>query len=139
MANKLFLDTNIILDFILKREFELSSTEEIINSAFDKKLDIYISESVITNSIYLLRLAKIDRLETFRDLCRAINVLPFNRNLLYMPLEKFRDIEDGMLYFLAAHHKLDYFITRNKKDFPYTTPSLPVLTPDEFTETIFHK
>jgi len=32
---------------------------------------------------------------------------------------------------------MNYFITRNKKDFSYTLPSLPVLTPTEFINTIF--
>jgi predicted nucleic acid-binding protein len=63
--------------------------------------------------------------------------VPFNKNILYMPIEKFKDTEDGLLYFLANHHKLNYFITRNKKDFIYQVPSLPVLTPNEFIKVIF--
>lgn len=137
MANKLFLDTNIMIDFILKREFELESTELIFNSAHNNEIEAYISESVISTSIYLLRQTKIDTLDIFRDLCKFIHVVPFNRNILFMPIEKFSDNEDGLLYFLASHNKMNYFITRNKKDFVYTLPSLPVLTPDEFIKTIY--
>lgn len=137
MANKIFLDTNIVIDFIIKRKFELESTEQIFNSIHNNQLEAYISESVVSTSIYLLRQHKIDTLEVFRDLCKFIHVVPFNRNVLFMPIEKFSDIEDGLLYFLASHNKMNYFITRNKKDFVYTVPSLQVLTPDEFIKTIF--
>ena len=137
MANKIFLDTNIIIDFIIKREFELKSTEQIFNSIHKYELEAYISESVISTTIYLLRQEKIDTLEVLRDLCKFIHVAPFNRNILYMSIEKFSDTEDGLLYFLASHNRMNYFITRNKKDFVYTIPSLPVLTPDEFITTIF--
>ena len=137
MANKIFLDTNIVIDFIIKREFELSSTEQIFNSIHNNELEAYISESVISTSIYLLRQYKIDSLEVFRDLCKFIHVVPFNRNILFMSVEKISDKEDGLLYFLASHHKMNYFITRNKKDFTYCIPSLPVLTPNEFIKSIF--
>ncbi len=137
MVNKIFLDTNIVIDFIIKREFELASTEQIFNNIHNNQLEAYISESVISTSIYLLRQHKIDTLEVFRNLCKFIHVVPFNRNVLFMPIEKFSDKEDGLLYFLASHHKMNYFITRNKKDFVYTVPSLTVLTPDEFIKTIF--
>jgi predicted nucleic acid-binding protein len=137
MANKIFLDTNVVIDFIIKREFELESTEQIFDSIYNNKLEAYISESVISTSIYLLRQHKINTLEVFRDLCKFIHVVPFNRNVLFMPIEKFSDTEDGMLYFLASHNKMNYFITRNKKDFVYTLPSLHVLTPNEFVNTIF--
>ncbi len=137
MANKIFLDTNIVIDFIIKRDFELAATEQIFDSIHKNEAEAYISESVISTSIYLLRQYKIDTLAIFRDLCRFIHVAPFNRNILFMPIEKFSDAEDGLLYFLANHNKMNYFITRNKKDFTYAVPSLPVLTPNEFIKTIF--
>lgn len=137
MANKIFLDTNIVVDFIIKREFELQSTERIFDAVYNNELEGYISESVISTSVYLLRQHKMNALEIFRELCKYLQVAPFNKNTLYMPVEKFNDTEDGLLYFLANHHKLNYFITRNKKDFIYQVPSLPVLTPDEFIKVIF--
>jgi predicted nucleic acid-binding protein len=137
MANKIFLDTNIVVDFIIKREFELQSTERIFDAIYNNDLEAYISESVISTSVYQLRQHKMDALEIFRELCKYLQVVPFNKNTLYMPVEKFKDTEDGLLYFLANHHKLNYFITRNKKDFIYQVPSLPVLTPNEFIKVIF--
>ena len=137
MSNKIFFDINIFVDFSLKREFELPSPERIFDAVYNNDLEAYISESVISTSVYLLRQHKMDALEIFRELCKFLQVVPFNKNILYMPIEKFKDTEDGLLYFLANHHKLNYFITRNKKDFIYQVPSLPVLTPNEFIKVIF--
>lgn len=137
MANKIFLDTNIVLDFILKRETELISTDQIFENIYNNIFEGYISESVITTSIYLLRKYKMDVVAIFMDLCEFLHVVKFNRNVLYMPIEKFKDTEDGLLYFLANHNKMNYFITRNTKDFSYRLPSLPVLTPDEFIKTFY--
>ncbi|CAN5193371.1 hypothetical protein BH20BAC1_BH20BAC1_08900 [soil metagenome] len=55
---------------------------------------------------------------------------------MYYPLEKFKDKEDGLLYFLAVNEKMNYFITRNVKDFTFTNPSLPVMTPTRFLNEI---
>jgi predicted nucleic acid-binding protein len=137
MVNKIFLDTNVLIDFILKREPELSSVEQIFDRVHSNELEAYISESIIATTIYLLRQEKIDTLEVMRELCKYIHVLAFNKNVLYMPMEKYKDREDGLLYFLATQHKMNYFISRNKKDFTYTVPSLAVVTPNEFIKTIY--
>jgi hypothetical protein len=52
-------------------------------------------------------------------------------------LEQFKDIEDGLLYFLALKADMQYFITRNIKDFQSSSPSLPVLTPSQYLKEIY--
>ncbi len=44
-------------------------------------------------------------------------MVPFAKNILYYPLENYKDTEDGILYLLASKAKMNYFITRNVKDF----------------------
>ena len=44
----------------------------------------------------------------------------------------FKDKEDAILYYGALDKKIDYFITRNKKDFEkFSIKQLTVLTPKE--------
>jgi len=45
-------------------------------------------------------------------------------------ISDFRDFEDAIQYYAALEVKSDYFITRNKKDFPAS--QLPILFPEEF-------
>lgn len=61
----------------------------------------------------------------------------FQKDILFFPIEQYKDPEDGLLYFIAANGKMNYFITRNAKDFVFTLPSLPVITPSKFLKEIF--
>jgi len=138
MAYKIFLDTNIIIDLLMERSYELDSINEIINLAGKEIVNLYISESVITSIFYILRKEKkIDPLSAFREMCKTMDVIPFSKDILYYSIEKYKDKEDGILYFLASKAKMDYFITRNVKDFIFLFPSLPVMSPTNFLKEIY--
>jgi predicted nucleic acid-binding protein len=137
MASKLFLDINIIIDYVQERDYELNAIKEIMHLAELRKLELFISESVIATSFYFLQKQKIDALSVLREICKIVNVIPFSKDILYYPVEKYKDIEDGLLYFLAAKAKMDYFITRNVKDFVFLFPSLPVMSPTNFLKEIY--
>ena len=52
----------------------------------------------------------------------------------------FTDVEDAIQYFTALEHeKIDYFITRNTKDFRMAEPHLPVLSPSQFLKLFLNK
>lgn len=138
MAYKIFLDTNIIVDILMERNYELDYIYEIFDLAEVGKIDLYISESIITTTFYILQKdKKIDTLSAFREICKTVHVIPFTKDILYSNLEKYKDKEDGILYFLALKAKMNYFITRNVKDFAFTLPSLPVITPARFLKEIY--
>lgn len=138
MAYKIFLDANIIIDILMERKQELDAINEIFNLAGKEIVSVYISESIIANAFYILRKEKrIDTLSVFREMCKTINIVTFSKDILYYPLEKYKDIEDGLLYFLAVKAKMDYFITRNVKDFVFLFPSLPVMSPTNFLKEIY--
>lgn len=137
MVNKLFLDTNVIVDYVQERNHELDAIKEIMYLAELENLELFISESVITTTLYLLQKQKIDALSVLREICKVVNVIPFSKDTLYYSLEKYKDIEDGLLYFSASKAKMNYFITRNVKDFVFTLPSLPVMSPTNFLKEIY--
>jgi predicted nucleic acid-binding protein len=130
--NRLFLDVNVILDYVLEREGELEEIETLFELAEAEKLELNISESVIATVLYFLQKHKLDALAIVRELSTVVNFIPFKKDVLFYSLEKYKDVEDGLLYFLAAKANMDYFITRNIKDFSFTLPSLPVTTPTKF-------
>ncbi len=122
----------------MERKHEFDSINEIFKSAEKGIIDLYISESVITTSFYILRKEKrIDTLSAFREICKIVNVIPFAKDVLYHPLEKYKDVEDGILYFSASKAKMNFFITRNVKDFTFQFPSLPVISPTNFLKEIY--
>lgn len=132
MANKLFLDINIILDYTLERQDELEEIESLFELAEEEKLELYISESVVATVMYFLQKNKLDALAIVRELSTVVNFIPFRKDVLFYSLEKYKDVGDALLYFLATKANMNYFITRNTKDFPFTLPSLPVITPSKF-------
>lgn len=137
MVNKLFLDINILLDYTLERKGELAEIENLFELAEEEKIELYISESVIATTLYFLQKNKLDALSIVRELSTCLNFIPFKKDVLFFSLEKYKDVEDGLLYFMAVKAKMNYFITRNVKDFPFTLPSLPVTTPSKFLKEIY--
>ncbi len=137
MANKIFLDINIIIDYVEERPNELDAIKEIIYLAQLQKFELFISETVIATSIYVLKKQNIDALSVLREICKIVGIIPFSKDILYYPLEKYKDTEDGLLYFLAYKAKMDYFISRNVKDLTFLFPSLPVMGPTNFLKEIY--
>lgn len=122
----------------MERNYELDAINEIFILAGKEKVSLYISESIIATTFYILRKEKrIDPLAAFREMCKTMNVIPFSKDILYYSLEKYQDKEDGLLYMLAHKAKMNYFITRNVKDFSFQFPSLPVISPTNFIKEIY--
>lgn len=137
MASRLFLDTNIILDYTLERKGELTAIENIFILGEEGKLTCSFQKVLSLRLFTLYKKNKLDGLSVIRELCSAINIIQLKKDILFFPLEKFKEIEDGLLYFIAANGKMNYFLTKNVKDFVFTLPSLPVITPTRFLKEIF--
>ena len=52
---KVFLDTNILMDYILFRGEEAPAAEYIFDSSLDLKLTLFIAAHSLTNIFYALR------------------------------------------------------------------------------------
>lgn len=71
-----------------------------------------------------------DRIITWIEGCEIANS---NKFVILKALNSpFKDKEDAVQYHTALHNQVDYFITRNKKDYEPCTNALPVHTPSEF-------
>lgn len=136
MVAKVFADTNIIIDLIENRDFDRASIASLFSLAENAEIEIYISESVVTNALYVTNLPEqINLLLKIVHTC-CFKTETFQKGLLNM----YKDKEDAILYFGAIQNKMDYFITRNKKDFlKFTETTLPVLSPKEFLDKIKSK
>ncbi len=133
MRIKAFVDTNIVIDLIENRDFERSSIATLFAKAENKEIDLFVSETVIVNALYITNLS-----EQLLLLLKIVDVIFINTTALNLGLSgNYKDKEDAILYFGALQNKLDYFITRNKKDFSsFALPTMPVLTAKEFLKKI---
>ncbi len=133
MVVKVFADTNIIIDLIENRDFDRVSIASLFLKAENAEIEIYVSESVVTNALYITDLPEqINLLLKIVHTC-CFKTETFQKGLLNI----YKDKEDAILYFGAMQNKMNYFITRNKKDFlKFAETTLPVISPKEFLDKI---
>jgi predicted nucleic acid-binding protein len=141
---KVFLDTNIIMEFLSKRKLYVP-VDIIIRSTEEDNIGKCISACSFDTLVYLLgiELKKKDihepeKRKKTRELLNAIldnvNVADINGNMLRLALndEHFTDIEDAIQYYCALANDCDCLITINVKHFKNANKGLEVLDPAEF-------
>lgn len=140
MATKIFLDTNIIIDFFDSGRKDHASALEIIISSERGIVTAFASESVLNTTVYILRKhysvielkIMLNHLLTFVKIIGCTNII-YERSLKLLS----NDIEDSVLYQLASENNLDYFVTSDKKDFKKLSSALlPVVTGKELLDLI---
>lgn len=140
MAYKIFLDINIMADFLDTGRKEHIAAKELFLAIEKRKVKAYFSESVVNTTGYLLR--KIIEIDAFKvliaDLLALIIVLPCSNTIVKNAyLNAKNDLEDAVLYQIALSGKLDYFITNDNKDFQkLANQALPILSAGKFLELI---
>ncbi len=133
MRDRLFIDSDIILDVALSRDPHYMSSSFILSLIELKKIDGFTSAIVISNFYYILR--KLESHKTAVDfitkLRLIVRVLPVTDETIRLALEsKFKDFEDALQYYTALLNNIDYLITRNVRD--YSRSEIKVHTPDEY-------
>lgn len=117
----LFLDTNVILDFLANREPFAGHSAIIFDQAEKGNINIYVSAISFNNLYYILR-----KVSTHKKAIRLISILndlvsvvEVNQDILNEAISsEFKDFEDAIQDACAAKvKKLDALITRNLKDF----------------------
>ena len=137
MAYKLFIDTNVYLDFLMHRGTAWKEAENILELAEKSQIEIFTSASSLLNLMYIMAVSKLPNNEIIGH---AHNILSYSKlvnpdNTVFQTALSigFNDPEDAVQYYTALHiRNIDYFITSNIKDFKKATPQLPVITPKQF-------
>ena len=130
----LFIDTDVIMDFLIDRK-PFSREAAIIFTLIDKKkLKGYMSSLTFSNLYYVLRKIEphkrvITKLDSISKLLTILNI--GEQNIRDAIDSGYPDFEDSIQYFCAMDcKKIEVIITRNTKDFK--NASLPVMTPGDF-------
>lgn len=135
---KLFVDTNIVIDLLSRREPYFEEAAELFSLADKKQIELSVSSLTIANSSYaLLRQLDSNKAKSvLRKLRLILKVLPLDDKIIGLALndETFSDFEDGLQYFTAIEDEQELIITRNLKDFKNSI--LPTMTAKQFIETI---
>ena len=131
---KILVDTNVVLDVLLKQEPFYQDSFVIFRLADNGNIDGILAAVSMTNVFFLLRKAKRDSAEVYRlmdELTAIFTVAPVNETTVASALAlRWKDFEDAVQFITAKENGADFIITRNKKDF--ITSDIPCMSPTEF-------
>ena len=128
---RIFIDTNVIIDVLMQRDGYLSSAR-VLALARNEDITLYVSVLTMANLAYILR--KSLKGDSFyaemRKLSCLVNVADTTNNHFLSALDlQAKDFEDALQYYCAISNECNIIVTRNKKDFAFS--SISVLTPEE--------
>jgi predicted nucleic acid-binding protein len=137
MSKKVFVDTDIVLDLLIKRPPFYSSAAMLFGLAEEKKIELYISPVLVSNIYYILR--KYNGQEAailnIRKLRMLVNIAPVSQGIIDLVLaSKFKDFEDGIQYYCAVEAGIKTLLTRNVKDF--VGKEIRVMSCDEYLASL---
>lgn len=133
---RLFLDTNIVVDLLDRREPFCHDAVRLFTMAYYKQVQLIVSPMTFSTASFLLHRHGSEGvrnlLSNFRQLSRV--AASDERTVDDSLTSQFKDFEDAMQYYTALRAKADVIITRNGRDF--TASELPVMTAKEYLATM---
>lgn len=128
------IDTNVMLDYVLKREPFAESARDCIEHLYIVKAKSWLTASTITDIYYLTRRALKDNQAAkavITKLLNAFHIAGVDKTDCFNALEiNVSDYEDALVSVYAKKVKAQFIITRNIKDFQ--TSIIPAITPNDF-------
>jgi len=126
----IFIDTNVIIDFLGNRESFSNTATELFDLYAGHKKKIFIAAISYTNVYYLLcnqiksHKTVISYLSTLYELTELIDI---NASVINQSIHsEFIDFEDAVQFYAAlSNKKIDIIVSRDKKGFKKST--IPVL------------
>ena len=136
---KVFLDTNIVIDYLAQRTNFFPKASLVISVCGDHGFKLLVSSLSFATTSYILsernKLSAETIKKLFDNFIAVANVTVVDMLTIKQSINsKFDDFEDAMQYYSATRENADCIITRNKKDF--TESQIPVYEPDEFINKV---
>lgn len=134
MIYKLFVDSDVVIDYFGDREPHASPASELFELNERGSVKLYLSAVSINNIYYIVRrfIGHNKTLEVVQTLIEMTEIVGTTKEEIHQALKnKFTDFEDSIQYSSALTiPDLNAIITRNIKD--YKNASIPVMTPLSF-------
>ncbi len=134
---KVFLDTNVIVDFLAEREGFFHPAAVIIDLAKNGEYDIVVSATTFINSFYLLKkhYPTEDIYEKLERLAAYSNISPIDSLTIKEGLKmKAKDFEDSVQWLSSNSIPADVIVTRDKHFKEYKGE---IKTPEQFLDDYF--
>lgn len=134
--NKIFVDTDVILDLLAARLPHFHFSAVLFTFAEMKKLELYTTPLIIANTFYILRkqLGNDSAKNALRKLRILLHVIDSTESVIDKALNSdFSDFEDAIQYYTALEYGIPVILTRNIWD--YKKASIVVQTPESYLVT----
>ncbi len=134
MVNRILIDTNVLLDYVLTREPFYEDAKSIVAVCADGKIKGCIAAHSISNMFFILRkdYNAEERREILVNLCSLFDVEGIDKAKLMAGLqnENFSDFEDCLQMECAKAYGAEYIVTRNVGD--YKSSEIKAIMPKDF-------
>ena len=138
MVNKILIDTNVLLDYLLMREPFYKDAEKIVYDCVEGKVKGCIAAHSVTNMFFILRknYNSRERREILSSLFYIFDVEGIDKTKLLFGLqnEDFTDFEDCLQMECARSYGAEYIITRNVND--YKASEVKAILPKDYLELL---
>lgn len=136
MRKRIFIDTDVIIDFLIDRKPFSDNANEIFIKGEKRELKLYASSLCFNNIFYITRrlIGEKEARNLLFQLEKITEVLPVDKSIIRTSLKsKFKDFEDGVQNYCAKKAGIKIIVTRDKKD--YRESDLSIYSPEEFLKS----
>ena len=135
---ELFIDTDVIIDFLIDRKPHSREAAIIFTLIEQKKIKGYASSLTFSNLYYVLRKVESHNkvITKLDSISKLLTILKVEQQTIKDAIASgFQDFEDSIQYYCALDYKkIDVLITRNTKD--YKNSEIPVMTPADYLKAV---
>lgn len=137
MIRRIFVDADIVLDFLLRREPFFRPAAMLFVAMQNGWVRGCVSPLIHSNLFYMLRKSSSGQgaIRALQQLTLLTRTLSVDQKTLEMAFaSSFSDFEDALHYYSASNNDVDAIVTRNIRD--YQRAKLPVLTAEECVQML---
>lgn len=135
---EVLIDSNIILDWFLKRDQFYENSKAVLNKCWFGNIKSFITIHSLCDIYYLVgnKFPLEEKKKLIQFLLNRSEIIEENYNSVkaFIDYDFYDDLEDCLQIQSAQNLRLNYIITRNIKDFRYST--VQAVTPEQFLEMI---
>lgn len=129
MAFKVFLDANLLLEYLLKRQ-KYDEVKAIFKLAENHKIKLYISSSILHVITYFMsKFIGVSQTKiTLLKLMEVVKIIDGDHESAKKALNSnFNDLEDAIQYYIAIKHKMDFILTYDKDFQKFSLEDFPIV------------
>lgn len=132
---RIFLDTNILIDYIDNRK-GADDAEQIFAGGFSGEALLFASSLTFANMAYIIKgRTQEEKYDALRQMAGIVDILPLGKDeILDAISQPVKDFEDMLQYQCAKNASCDYIVTNDRRHYEFS--DIPHFTSADFVEHI---